>query len=234
MEAAIWEIRRRHGLVTPRSWIQYLLSTGCKYWIVNRDGDQAYWFQTYGLSRFLWLKENEVAAQGPIGMYKLPSLQTALMLFDNRVRAGTDLVLNGDLRLGDFSSDKCWTLENGANWIKSKKFETNVNDLLLLPPRAGFSQHVPLPSGLTETVLTSRVKAVSPNGETTFMLSILWKDENVKPFSSIEREFVAQANWHEEKTTVVVPPAAVWAEFSIHHTGGDSHLLVDELHMYSK
>jgi hypothetical protein len=224
MEASIWKLKQQ-GLQHPREIIQYLYSKKCKYWIVDNSGGESGWFQQLGLSPFLWPAANELESKRNSAMYRMSSLKDALDLFDNRAKAGTDLLINGKFKSQDQPVTRHWTLR-GAQWSE--------NSMITLNPNSGIFQRIPLAPSLKRIAVTVKAKKSSSSEDAKGSVIVLWKKPDFTNLSQDENTFPILEKWQTLDMKINVPADAAWCELNISHSEGKDVILIDEVHMYSQ
>lgn len=231
MNAAIWEIRR-HGFVDPRSWVNYLGSTGCKYWIVNKRGIEAFWFQELGLWPYYWDEKSAIATDGTLTIYKMKTAQEAIQKFDERASPGSELLMNGGFEQ-QVISVKHW-LSGNAQWFRDPKLAKNGLGSVRLPPEGAFSQYVPLPPELKQVELSGWARAVSITGTVQLKLEILWVDNQERVMAWNEKTIASLPQWNQEDMTSLVPKKAVWGIVRLTNTDTRGEIYLDDVHLVSK
>jgi hypothetical protein len=135
MEAATWELTLHS--TSPRTKIEYLSRAGCKFWIVDEDDQDAFWFKAEGISNFFWNEKRLVARSGPVAVYRMPTVEQALQEFDGRAAPGTDLLLNGGFEIGKEGKPEFWSIDYDGRQFAPAQETLAGNNCLQLRPKAG-------------------------------------------------------------------------------------------------
>ena len=226
MEAALWELRR-HGINHPRDLIQYLHSKECKYWVVNKSGGQAAWFQLLGLSPFLWLSGNEIDSKGNNTLYKMATQEEALHLYDSRANSATELLINGGFEKNGYPVKKHWLFEGDTEW-------DDQEPAIKLPPGSALSQTIPLPPSLNKILITIKSQTKSSPEEAKFSVAVLWKKHGTGTFHQDKLVFIASHSFQVDEMLAAVPSKAAWVELYISNAADSQEIMINEVHVISQ
>ena len=226
MDAPYYELRR-HGINHPRDFIQYLHSKECKYWIVNKAGSQAHWYQVLGLSPFLWLPQNKIDSKGNNVLYKMATQNEALNLYDNRANSGMELMINSGFEKDDYPVENHWIFEGGAEWTAKESF-------MRLPPGSSVFHTIPLPLSLKKVLVTIASQKESSVEEAKFSITILWKEANFHHVNQDDAVFIAANSLKVDEMVAAVPPNTAWFELYISNSVSNQEIMIDEVHVISQ
>ena len=123
--AALWELKF-HGAMDPRSYLKYLGSAGCEYWIVNKDGQSAAWFQKLGLSSFYWDDSHLVSSDGPVSIYKMKSWKKPSGLLTREPDPVQTSSAEENSRVTNLRFSDCGQFKMGRSWFRTLFSPTRV------------------------------------------------------------------------------------------------------------
>jgi hypothetical protein len=246
MDAAVWELRL-HTL-GPRSKAEYLGSTGCKYWLVNEDDQEAYWLQFEGITQLFWNDANLVARAGSLAMYRMPPAEGVLREFDARAAAGTDLLTNGGFEVPPGQKPKYWLVDGAAKWLNPSIEAHEGHGCIQLGANSRTQQRIALPPGVKEVELVAyaRSRQEGQPGSLQFQLATVGfpKDpskvplENqVQPESYLtgKQETISiSGQWQEFRARIAIPSLTRYVVVGFIQPGDKGEVLVDSAHLYSR
>jgi hypothetical protein len=246
MEAATWELTLHSA--SPRSKIEYLSRAGCKFWIVNEDDQDAFWFKAEGISNFFWNEKCLVARSGPVAVYRMPTVEQALQEFDGRAAPGTELLLNGGFEIGKGGKPEFWSVDNDGRQFVPALESLEGRTCLQLRPKAGVRQGIALPPGTrsVEFVASARTSQKGQQAIVTYQLYTLGfekdpatipPDQQVQPQKALsgKSESVSIGDrWQDCRLVMDIPNLSQFIFVSIGFPQGSGEVWFDSVHLYSR
>jgi hypothetical protein len=246
MEATIWELSL-HTL-GPRSQIQYLISSGCQFWLVNEDDQDAMWFRAEGISHYFWNESNLVMHSGPLAIYRMPDLETTLRDFDARLASGTELLLNGGFETGKQGMPKFWLTDGDAPELISTSPCLEGNQCMQLRLKSGMRQGIALPPGLGSVELLVSARSSLSGRPTSFRIQVyslgFEKDPaTVGPADQVQPDRgltgkgameTADGEWRQFRMEYDIPKFAHFIIVGFDKPEGSGEVLIDAVHLYSR
>lgn len=246
MEALTWELSL-HAL-DPRSKIEYLSSSGCDYWLVQEEDEDAFWFKAAGISNFFWKEKNLVVRSGPLAIYRMPSAKEALQEFDARAVPGTDLLLDGAFEVGKGESLKFWRPYGRARWLFPTSAADEGRGCVVLGSKAEMRQDVPLPPGVDRIELVASARSGRPGQAASLRYQLIVigfeKDpatipprDRVPPECELAEKGVSVTvaeHWEQCHAIMAIPSLARYVVVSISKEDNTGEVQVDSVHLYSR
>lgn len=246
MEATVWELSLHAN--EPRTKIEYLCAAGSKYWIVDEDGDDAYWVKAIGISQFFWNAENFVERFGSLAVYRMPASATALREFDARSAPGTDLLVDGGFEIGRKGKLTFWRSEGEAAWICPSPIALRGQGILRLSSLGKIRQDVALPRGVSAVEFSASTRTCSGCSPVPLRCRVTVSgflrdpvpgrpEDWIEPYqllSGQKMEFDAQEDWLARAVVVTLPPRAKYVTIEIEKVGGVGEAFVDEVRLLSR
>jgi len=247
MEAVVWELAL-HTL-GPRPRIEYLISAGCEYWLVNEEANDALWFRAEGISHFFWNESNLIARSGPLAIYRMPARETVLRAFDARAAAGTELMLNGSFESVGPNIPLFWLTKGDTppqQVTSPQAFDGKQYVQLRL--KSGLQQGIALPPGLKNVELLIHARSVQGEPAVSFRYKIyslgFEKDPaSVPPESQVQPELAltgkedsisVRGDWQEYRINFAIPELARYVIVSLDKPDGSGEIWVDSIHLYAR
>ncbi len=247
MEATVWEISLHAN--EPRTKIQYLCTAGCRYWIVDENGEDAYWVKAIGISQFFWNAANRVARVGSIAIYRMPGIKETLRDFDARAAPGVDLVMDGGFETGEAGRLRFWRPSGEAGWVYSNpEVPLSGAGALRLSPGGGVRQDVALPPGVHSVEFS--VAARSCSGSRQALLNYRTNvsgfnhelvpgklEDWIEPYqflSGNENSVRLGAEWQVYRQLIPLPARAKYVTILLNASESGGAAFVDEVHLYSR
>jgi hypothetical protein len=246
MEAATWELTLHS--TSPRSKVEYLSSAGCKFWIVNEDDQDAFWFKAEGVSNFFWNEKRLVARSGPVAVYRMPTAEQALRDFDGRAAPGTELLLNGGFEIGKEGKPEFWSVDNDGRQFFPESASLEGKTCLQLRPKAGVRQGIALPpgTGRVEFVASARASQKGQQADVTYQLytlgfekdpAMIPPDQQVQPQKALSGKSEAVSvgdRWQDCRFVMDIPKLSQIIFVSIGFPQGSGEVWFDSVHLYSR
>ena len=246
MDASVWELSLHAN--EPRTKIQYLCSAGSEFWIVNEEGDNAFWVKAIGISQFFWNEKLLIARSGPVAIYKMPDSTEALREFDERAATGTDLVMDGSFETGASGKLRFWRPEGETSWIRPSLAEGQVKGELRLLRNGKVRQDIALPPGLhaVELAVSARTcagcKPVTMRYQTTvsgFLRDLVpgRPEDWIEPYQFLSGKSDLASVGEKSQTYRLFLPIqqrARYVTIQIDKTDEHGEAIIGEVHLFSR
>jgi hypothetical protein len=231
LEAYLWEMSL-HGVANWRERIKYLGSAGCEYWIVDKDREDAKWFQVMGLDQFYWDDQYLIASQGSVAVYKMRPAGEVLKTFDARSKVGTDLVADGGFESGRPGLRRQWMSLGAVDLGQSNSEAKNGTRYLALGSDSKAYRLVPLPAGVRKLEASVWGRTAAADKPSRLRLEVSWLDNSEKPFSGTTKYARLAPEWQQLRLMTEVPKHASMAYLLVGNEGElDTRIFVDEVHL---
>jgi len=233
MEATLWEMSA-HGLDDVRSQADFLASAGSEFWIVNHAAEDARWIKASGLGGFFWQDSARVALHGRVAVYRMPPAQKVLQAFDSRVSAGSELILDPGMEMGDLTLSGYWWADTPRRWLQSESNALSGRGVLQFQPGAAAHQDVALPRGLEKVSGTASARSQKPGAPGAFLFQVVWTDLMGTFIHADSLRIETQDVWTKYELASRRPPNAQFVSVYFSDAGNGGAALVDEVHLYSE
>ncbi len=117
-------------------------------WIVDKDREDAKWFQVMGLDQVYWDDQYLIASQSSVAVYKMRPLAEVLKTFDAKSKVGTDLLADGGFESGRSGLRRQWMSLGAVDLGESNSEAKNGTRYLALGSDSKAYRLVPLPAGV--------------------------------------------------------------------------------------
>lgn len=222
IEAVLWELKLH--VREPRQIVQYLASAGCKYWVVNLEGDDAQWIPKSGIAQFFWIPELLAAADGPVRVYRMRPPEEVMRDYDDRARTGSNLLADGGFEACAPNLPGNWLSDGDTGLLQDEMQAEAGIKCYRITGGGSLSQIVALPPAIRSLRLHVSLRGIKEIDQRLHW-SILFRGFNSDPatspvdtwaedieLQSISGEFRIGNDWRRyEGNTIPVPPGSHYA-----------------------
>ena len=233
LEATLWETAL-HGAILPREKLLYLGSTSCRFWIVNEDGQDAFWWRRLGIAPFYWDDSYLLASEGPVALYRMPPVEEVLAAFDQRAAVGTDLVWDPGFETGRNGKSRYWWFFENSQWVRDPELAQTGSGCAYIGPRGVIRQDIPLPPGLKRVELVENVRSAAKPNMSSVGFQIYFQGSREQFLGSKDKIGEVTLQWQEQRMALDAPSGAVFAIIFLRNQSTSGAAYFDNIHLYSR